>query len=211
MKKIIEVLDRLIAESPALQTRAREAHPPEADLHDLQQRYTHWKTNSVATLRYAAMAELGEEFKSVANATGSSGYGIAMCTGLLESARDLLQHGFIGNVRHLVHAELFDSLLDQSQSLLESGHRIPAAVLGRIVIERWLRDQADKASIPSAETAKPAVLNDSLKLAGAFSVPKWRQIQTCLDVGNAAAHGKESEFSADDVSRLLDFSRITCL
>lgn len=106
-----------------------------------------------------------------------------------------------------MQAEILDSVVDQAELLFSSGHVLPAAVLGRIVLERWLRELATKQNIPDADTAKATVLNDKLKQASAFSTPKWRQIQTYIDVGNSAAHGKVGEFSDDDVSRLLVFVR----
>jgi len=106
---------------------------------------------------------------------------------------------------------MFGSLVEQAKELLESGHSTPAAVLGRIVLERWLRDEAAKAEIQDADSSKVSVLNDNLKNAGAFSLPKWRHVQSLLDVGNAAAHGKESAFSVEDVRRLLTFAESNCV
>ncbi len=46
---------------------------------------------------------------------------------------------------------------------------------------------------------------------GKLTQPKWRLIQSFLDVGNAAAHGKETEFKPADVTRMLDFIEANCL
>jgi uncharacterized ferredoxin-like protein len=86
---------------------------------------------------------------------------------------------------------------------------VPAAVLGRIVIERWLRDQAEAAGIPEFDTAK--ALNDDLKKAGQYSGPKCKQVQAHLAVGNSAAHGKTDEFSENDVRVMLEYARANCL
>jgi hypothetical protein len=117
----------------------------------------------------------------------------------------MLAAGFVGNLRSLVQAEILDSVVNQADVLLKAGQILPAAVLGRIVLERWLRDQANSAGISEAETERASMLNDKLKKAGKLSTPKWRQVQAGLDVGNAAAHGNVNEFSKDDVIRLLTF------
>jgi hypothetical protein len=119
----------------------------------------------------------------------------------------MLASGFIGDLKSLVQAEILDSVIDQADLIYRSGHLLPGAVLGRIVLERWLRDLARQKGIAEADSAKVTVLNDKLKQAGAFSTPKWRQIQAGIDIGNSAAHGKVGEFSKDDVSRLLVFIR----
>jgi len=102
------------------------------------------------------------------------------------------------------------SLLEQADQLLAAGQRVPAAVIVRIVLERWIRDEAEKNGIANADSEKASSLNDSLKRVGVFSIPKWRQVQTCLDIGNAAAHGKDDQFSADDIRRALEFVRAAC-
>jgi hypothetical protein len=147
------------------------------------------------------------KFHEALRLTGDEYWKIARIAGLLESASDMLAAGFIGSLRSIVQAEILDSVVDQAELLFKAGHVLPAAVLGRIVLERWLRGLATKQNIPDADTAKVTVLNDKLKQAAAFSTPKWRQIQTYIDVGNSAAHGKVGEFSDDDVGRLLVFVR----
>lgn len=135
---------------------------------------------------------------------------IAHVAGVLESARDCLAAGFVGKLKHLIHAEMFDSLLQQAEALLKAGHTIPAAVLGRIVIEDWLRDQAEKAGITVAVNEKASVINDSLKKAGVITASRWRQVQSYLDIGNAAAHGRSSEITMEDVGRQLEFAKTAC-
>jgi hypothetical protein len=135
---------------------------------------------------------------------------IAYVAGVLQSAHECMTGGFVGKLKYLIHAEMFDSLLWQAESLLDNGHKITSAVLGRIVIERWLRDQSEKSGISNWETEKASVLNDGLKKNGVYSTPKWRQIQSYLDIGNSAAHGKDSEFSETDVRLLIGFAKANC-
>ena len=130
--------------------------------------------------------------------------------GVLESARTLVEAGLVGKLRHLLHADLLDSLLDEANHLQETGHLIPAAVLGRIVIEGWLRDQAESHGIADHDTKKASILNDELKKETVYSTPRWRKIQSHLDVGNSAAHGKTEEFTHKDVEGMIAFAKAHC-
>ncbi len=208
MKKIIERIEELIKQSEKIQLLG--------DKNDISRKYLQkrtWLLHSCEdVLKYATLDKYLEEFRKLTNNVSYvCVYEIAEITGLLESARDSLQHGFVGNIRSLLHAEMFDSIVEQADGLLASRHKIPAAVLGRIVIERWLRDQAEKVGISNWDTDKATVLNDNLKRAEIFSVPKWQLIQSLLDIGNSAAHGGDSEFSVDDVRRMLDFTKANCV
>jgi len=130
--------------------------------------------------------------------------------GILESAIDAIESGHMQKLRHLLHADYFDSITHQAEGLLDSGHATPAAVLGRIVIERWLRDLAEREGIEEFGSAKTSALNESLRQRDVFSKPRWRQIQTHLDVGNEAAHGNEDQFNDSDVRKLLEFIVEAC-
>jgi len=35
-------------------------------------------------------------------------------------------------------------------------------------------------------------------------LPEWRQVQAWVDIGNAAAHGKFSDYTEHDVSNMLN-------
>jgi hypothetical protein len=172
---------------------------------------TRWLRSCDDVLGYAGLSDYLEQVARIRIREEPGAPGIAEITGVLESARDALQQGFAGKIRYLLHAELFSSVLDQAGGLLETGHKIPAAVLGRIVIEGWLRDQAEKAGIAGWEAEKASSLNENLKKAGVFPVPKWRHIQSLIDVGNSAAHGKDAEFSEEDVKRMIAFAQTNCV
>jgi len=210
MQKVAEFLEKLIKEADGLLERAQLTLIGPYFL-EFTREYTRWLRSCQGVLRHAGLNEYAEQVGHISQDDSSRSYNIAEIAGVLETARDMLVNRFVGDVRYLVHAEFFDSLLGQAQELFETQHLTPSAVVARIVLERWLRDQAGRASIENAETEKAAILNDTLKKMKVFSVPKWRQVQACLDVGNAAAHGKDTEFTADDVRRFLDFARVNCV
>jgi len=219
MRRIVEQLQRLLDQGRELY--AESAKSSEVTVGELmrqsgstlQQRTQKWVLDCRSLLTYAGLGDLANYFRDILSSlkprrlAGVTGNRLAA----LESAISQIEGGFVGNIRHLLHADIFDSLIEQGAALLAEGHTIPAAVLGRIVIERWLRDQAEASGLPDHETAKASKLNEDLKKAGQYSVPKWRQIQAHLDVGNSAAHGKTEEFSADDVRQLLEHARANCL
>ena len=213
MKKIIDFLQGLIAASYALRIEWKNLPRPEDDDHLFTyiQMRARWLHSCVNVLSYAGLTDYLEQVARIRQDGEPGPAGIAEITGILESARDALQQGLPGKIRYLLHAELFNSVLDQAGGLLETGHRIPAAVLGRIVIEGWLRDQAEKADIAGWEVEKASTLNENLKKAGVFPVPKWRHIQSLIDIGNSAAHGKDAEFSEEDVKRMIVFAQTNCV
>lgn len=122
--------------------------------------------------------------------------------GVLRGALDDLEKGFLSHQEFIVSAAVFDDVLDQANHLCKAGYKDPAAVLARVVLEDALRRIARQLSID--DTAKSSVINDALKKAGRYTQPQWRVIQSWLDIGNAAAHGKFDSFSQADVARLID-------
>lgn len=173
--------------------------------------YTAWVESAIQVLGYAELTEYQAKVRAVHEELQCSALSVARIAGLLNSAHECLGRGFAGRLKRVLHVEMFDSLASQGRGLLQTGHRIPAAVLGRIALEDWLRDEAEAAGIPNHDTAKASALNDHLKAANKFPQPKWRHIQALLDIGNQAAHGKDDQFTDDDVVRLLTFVESNCL
>jgi hypothetical protein len=207
MKSVRDFLDSLISDSYRIISEAG-AHPePES----FRQNYVRWTESALHALSFAGLEEYRRKILAADSESSGSQFAASVIAGLLQSAVECLDHGFVGRLRHLLHAEVFSSLASQARGLLQSGHLVPAAVLGRIAIEDWLRDEAEKAGITNFDSEKASKLNDSLKAAGKLTQPKWRLIQSFLDVGNSAAHGKTEQFSDADVTRMLDFIESNCL
>jgi hypothetical protein len=129
-------------------------------------------------------------------------YKVLAIVGLLTGAVDDIEKGYLLKQEFLIAGELFDSLLEQAKYLNKAGYKVPAAVLGRVVLEDAIRRIAKRECQDS--TPKVSVINDSLKSAGIYGQPRWRMIQAWLDVGNAAAHGKMDELNEQDVGKMLD-------
>lgn len=122
--------------------------------------------------------------------------------GLLEGALDDLESGFLVGQEFLIAGEIFDSVLEQAKHLNKAGHKDPAAVLARVVVEDALRRISRKENLD--DTKKASDLNNELKKAGRYGQPRWRRVQALLDIGNAAAHGKFDEYNSDDVKTIIE-------
>lgn len=127
---------------------------------------------------------------------------VVRIVGLLDGALNDLENGFLIGQEFLIAAEIFDSVLVQAKHLNQSGHKDPAAVLARVVLEDSLRRLASQEGLD--ETQSAGRLNDDLRGKGRYAQPQWRLIQAWLDIGNAAAHGKFSDYTDDDVQRLVE-------
>ena len=210
MKKLLERLDKLIAEAYGLREQWRDINAkPDRYREEAGLSRTRWLRSCENFFEFASMPKFAEEFQAISRNQSHPSYQIAQLIGILQSAKDEIQAGFIFKIKYLLHADFFNSIVDQAEDLLRTGHKIPSAVLGRIVIEQWLKDEAEKAGIPINETDKAAVVNDRLKNEKIFSIPRWRQVQSFLDIGNSAAHGRPDDFADDDVRRMMEFIRTT--
>ena len=122
--------------------------------------------------------------------------------GVLQGALDDLEHGFLIGQEFLIAGDVFDSVLEQAKYLVDTGYKDPAAVLARVVLEDALKRIARAEGID--DTLRASQLNDELRKASRYHRPQWRRIQAWLDVGNAAAHGKFDEYTADDVKNAIN-------
>jgi len=128
-------------------------------------------------------------------------YEVRKIVGILTGALDDLEGGYLRGQERLIAGEILDSVLEDARQLSEAGFKDAAAILARVVVEDALRRMCREAGL--SDDQKVAVLNDSLRDAGTYPKPQWRIIQSWLDIGNAAAHGKFDEYTADDVTRMI--------
>jgi hypothetical protein len=219
MQQIVQQLRRLADEGYELRKEVRgvfslTAHTKPAARDNTAFKVKRWVFDCHAALLFVQMMHLAKHFGGDPTSGCLSDDLLDTRLAAIESAITQIEGGWLSSIRHLLHADIFDSMVAQGIALLDAGHTIPAAVLGRIVIERWLRDQAESAGIPDYDSAKASKLNDALKGAQKYSVARWRQIQAHLDVGNAAAHGDTNDTKGvtdDNVRLLLEYARTNCL
>jgi hypothetical protein len=204
MDQALAFLANLIGQFRRLETLSRTNDD------DFDREFIRWRLSAGKVLNRLGMDDLAGEFASVIEQRTHPAHQLPYLGGILESAQECIFNGIVGKLRHLLHAEMFGSTTEQAKDLLAAGHKIPAAVLMRIVIEGWLRDEGEKAGIPDWDKGPVSRVNDALRNAKVFAMLKWRQIQSLLDIGNAAAHGKADEFTEADVSRMVDFAEVNC-
>jgi len=142
------------------------------------------------------------QFEKATKGTPAHAYEVNGIIGILTGALSDLEGGFLTGQENLVAGEIFDSILEQAKYLAKSGFKDPAAVLARVVVEDCLRRISRESALD--DTAKASSLNNALWDKGRYSKPRWRLVQSWLDIGNSAAHGKFTEYTEEDVSRMID-------
>ncbi len=108
--------------------------------------------------------------------------------------------GYLFSVKTLVQAEVFESQLEQSQELLNSGYKLASAVIAGIVLETGLREICSRENILHGKLDK---MNAELAKKGIYNKLQQKCITALADIRNSAAHGKEDEFSHDDVNNMI--------
>lgn len=129
---------------------------------------------------------------------------MAVLRGILMSALNEIESGFLYKIEHLISGDFFLSVNDQADELLKKRHKDPAAVLFRVIIENTLKDICGKEGIAYSSKEKASSLNIKLRQAGVYAMPMERKIQANLDIGNFAAHGEFTKFTEKDVEGMSD-------
>lgn len=135
------------------------------------------------------------------NVEDQKNYGIA----IMESAKEEIEKGFLYEIKHLMAVDLFDSILEQAEHLLENGFKDAAAILGRVIIENSLKDIAIKNKIDLPEKIKLTELNTRLWKEEIYTKNIWRITQGHIDTGNSAAHGHFDKYDEQLVKDMLNW------
>jgi hypothetical protein len=105
---------------------------------------------------------------------------------VFSAARQDFDGGHLSTVRSLVQAELFDSELDQARELLNTGYKIPAAVIAGTVLETTLREVCSKQQIALGTLDR---MNADLAKRSVYNANQAKRITAMAGVRNSAAHG----------------------
>lgn len=146
-----------------------------------------------------------EHYKAFEKAEGGSGWSgsFSRCKemgAVFLATKNDFEGGYLNSYKNLIQAEVFDSELEQASELLGSGYYVASAVIAGTVLETALRDLCDKENIPHGKLDK---MNSDLAKAGVFNKIVQKQITSYAGIRNSAAHGKSSEFTADDVKLMI--------
>jgi Domain of unknown function (DUF4145) len=116
------------------------------------------------------------------------------------AAREDFEGGYLSSIRNLVQAELAGGELDQARELLASGYGQAAAVVAGVVLENALRSLCAKHGCPIGSMER---MNADMTKAGEYNVLVQKRVTALAAVRNSAAHGKNSEYTIDDVRNLI--------
>jgi hypothetical protein len=111
--------------------------------------------------------------------------------------------GYLIEAKALITAEVFDDILEQAEHLFRQGYYQAAAVLAGAVLEDGLRKIAERNGCAVQPKPKLDGMNAELAKKGVYNTLVQKRITWLADMRNKAAHGKWSEFAANDVETML--------
>jgi hypothetical protein len=163
-----------------------------------------WAT-STAQLLNSLFGVSSEYYGRFKEAFRHPGFESDMARGIavLRAAWNDYSKGYLIEATSLIRAEVFDDFLEQAQHLFEQGYHQPAAVLGGSVLEDSLRKLSDRNGVVLPSKPKLDWMNAELVKKGVYNVLVQKQITWLADVRNKAAHGLWSDFTVQDVERML--------
>jgi hypothetical protein len=149
--------------------------------------------------------EDSQHFKTFESAQKARGYEhntdvLSRLRAVFSAAKEDYEGGYVSSIRNLVQAEVFDSELEQASELLSAGYATAAAVIAGTVLETTLRNLCDVKSIPHGKLDK---MNADLAKVGVHNALVQKRITALAGIRNSAAHGKSTEFTAEDVSSMI--------
>lgn len=116
------------------------------------------------------------------------------------AAKEDYEGGYLNSLKNLIHAAVFDDELEQASELLKNGFTSAAAVVAGVVLETTLRNLCTEKAITHGSLDR---MNADLAKAGTYNSLIQKRITAIASIRNSAAHGKPSEFSANDVKGMI--------
>lgn len=119
---------------------------------------------------------------------------------LLSALKDDYENGYLTSIKNLIQAEVFDSEIEQAEELLNKKYKSAAAVIAGVVLETAIRSLCDQHAIEHGKLDK---MNADLTKAGVYNKLQQKQITALAEIRNYAAHGKEEEYTHDNVENMI--------
>jgi hypothetical protein len=120
---------------------------------------------------------------------------------ILASARSRLESS-LADIEGTLETTLLDDELDTATELLKAKHLRSAGIVAGVVLERHLKTVLANHEVTLRKKPQIGNLNDALKEAKVFSVPRWREVQRLADIRNLCGHDGE-EPKAEEVQELI--------
>ncbi len=144
-----------------------------------------------------------QQAEAIVKQGGFVGYVARHIVGVVESVRIDVAGGFLGDFASLIHGELFGDFLEMAQHLLDEKYKDAAAVIAGSSLEVHLRQLCAKNAIAISDSAgrpkKADLMNSELAAASAYSKLDQKNVTAWLDLRNKAAHGRYTEYEAQQV------------
>lgn len=154
------------------------------------------RTAGEASIYFRELVEMGGDSKLV---------NPSILRAIISAAMTDYQEGFMTDAKLIVSAEVFADFLVQAEVLLEHDYKDAAAVIIRAVLEDGLR----RVCLSKGITVKDRAGIDDLALAltkqNLLTAVQKKEIDAKREIGNAAAHGRFSEFTKHDVIAFHEF------
>lgn len=169
-----------------------------------------WRAQCMTFLDGFLSASYYVSHASLALAGDDGALSIRRTLGILKALREDVEAGYLTTLRELIHADMFGNFLEMAAYLLSDGYKDPAAVFIGGVLEEHLRQLCTKHRVPTEvdtgsgpRPKKAEAMNTDLAKQLIYSKLDQKQVTAWLDLRNKAAHGKYGEYSADQVSLML--------
>ena len=190
-----------------LSTRCEQEQSGLPELVDPKAAYQ-WATSALALIEreFPQDSPYVRNFTHLAEQLETYG-GAVRARAVLEAARQDYASGFLGQIRHLVEADLFDDFLDQAGHLLENGYFAPAAVVAGCVLEDAMRKLCVKHGITLPSEPKLDAMNAELAKNAVYDRLVQKRVTAEADLRNKAAHGKWGDFKSADVAEMIAWVR----
>lgn len=177
--------------------------------------YVRWKTQVITLLRQVYPSGLfpkALEAKAASSTNKTAEFQFVV--GIFWAAYEDFKNGLLDDLQLRIEGGVACDYLRQAELLMDDKEDadysyIPAAVLTGAVLEKSLRTLCEKQEPPivvNNENGKPKKAQrmlDDLKKGGVFTPIEARQVEAWLAIRNAAAHGKDDEFTRSDVSSMI--------
>lgn len=168
-----------------------------------------WATNAQALVR-SIFGPDSEHYRE-ASRFGSlylSPERIEILQGILRSAADALDQGYVFEMRQLARADVEGDLITQAQELHAASYSRAAVVIAGAVLEEHLRAVAPSWSVATTNAAGKNLtlepLNVELKRAGAYDDVMRSRITAMGTTRNEVAHGQPFNRTDDEVRRFIE-------
>ena len=126
--------------------------------------------------------------------------------GLLISAKQEWDAGFLRQVEYIVAAETFDKFLDHASDYHKGNKKMEASILASAVLEDTIKRIARKNGVDASGNSLEELI-DTLVKNSVFTPVKAKQYKAYAGVRNSALHAEWNEIDIRDVGLLISGTR----